>query len=150
MSRMYVLSNSITAFTGPKTIAEIGAAANKVMKVHRVKVSQSTSEVDDSTRLTWGTYTVTGTGTLVTALASPIDKGDSAYGGVAKDNHTVDIATGAVILGREGISILAGFEKIFLPLSRPVVRGAEFFAINSLIAITAVTLDYEIEFEEIG
>lgn len=150
MSRMYVLSNSIVTFTGPKTIAEISAAANKVMKIHRIKVSQSTSETDDSTRLTWGTYTTTGTGTTVTGNVEALDKGDSAYGGVAKDNHTVDISVGEVILGREGISLLAGFEKIFLPQSRPIVRGADFFAISTIIAITSVTLDYEIEFEEMG
>jgi len=150
MSRIYVLSNSIVGFTGPKTVAEISAAASKVLKIQRIKISQSTSEADDSTRLTWGTYTATGTGTTVTANVKPVDKGDSAYSGVAKDDHSVDITTGEAIIGREGISLLAGFEKIFLPGARPVVTGSEFFAINLLIGISSVTLDYEITFEEIG
>ena len=68
----------------------------------------------------------------------------------AEDNHTADIATGEALIGGEGISMLAGFEKIFLPDSRPVVSGAEFFAIQLLVGITSVTLVYEIEFEEIG
>ncbi len=41
-------------------------------------------------------------------------------------------------------------EQIFLSDSRPVVPGAGFFAIQLLIAIVSITLDYEIEFEEIG
>ncbi len=147
---MYVLSNSITTFIGPKTIAELGALTNTILKIHRIKVSQSTSETDDSTRLSWGRYTASGTGTPITANIETIDPGDAAYGGTAEDNHTVDIATGEIILGREGISMLAGFEKIFLPQSRPVVPGGGFFAIQLLIAIASVTLDYEIEFEEIG
>ena len=150
MSRMYVLSNTIVGFSTAKTIAEISAAANKVMKIHRIKVSQSTSEADDSTRLKWGTYTATGTGTTVTGNVEPLDKGDSAYGGVAKDDHSGDLSTGESILGREGISMLAGFEKIFLPDSRPVVRGADFFGITTIGDITSVDLEYEIEFEEIG
>ncbi len=150
MPRMYVLSNSITGFTGAKTVVEIGALANTVLKIHRIKVSQSTSEADDSTRLTWGRYTASGTGTSVAANALPVDPGDSAFGGTAEDDHSADIATGEAILGREGISLLAGFEKIFLPESRPVIPGAGFFAIQLLIAIASVTLDYEVEFEEIG
>ena len=150
MPRMYVLSNELTAFVAANTVVEVGAAANKVIKIHRIKIGQSTTEVDDSTKVEWGTYTATGTGTPVTALAVPTDPGDSAYGGVAKDNHTVDISTGEVILGREGISLLAGFEKIFLPEARPVIPGAGFFGMHIRVAILSVTIVYEVTFEEIG
>ena len=147
---MYVLSNTITSFTGAKTIAEIGTLTNTVVKIHRIKVGQSTSETDDSTLLEWGLYTASGTGTPITANIEVLDPGDAAFGGTAEDNHTVDITTGEIILGREGISVLAGFEKIFLPDSRPIIPGGSFFGITLRAAITAVTLVYEIEFEEIG
>jgi hypothetical protein len=147
---MYVLSNTIASFTGAKTVFEIGAATNTVLKIHRLKVGQSTTETDDSTLLEWGTYTASGTGTNVATLVEAIDPGDSAFSGTAEDNHTANISTGEIILGREGISVLAGFEKIFLPDSRPVVPGAGFFALQLDVAITAVTLVYEVEFEEIG
>lgn len=150
MSRMYVLSNTIATFTGPKTVVEIGAATNTLIKIHRIKVGQSTSETDDSTLLEWGTYTASGTGTPITANIEAIDPGDSAFGGTAEDNHSADIATGEIILGREGISLLAGFEKIFLPDSRIVVPGAGFFGLQLQAAITSVTLVYEVEFEEEG
>jgi hypothetical protein len=100
--------------------------------------------------ITWGTYTATGTGTTVAANVNPLDPGDAAYGGTAKDNHTVDISTGEQILGQEGISLLAGMEKIFLPGSRPIVPGAGFFGLNLDSTIASVTLVYEIEFDEIG
>jgi hypothetical protein len=147
---MYVLSNEITSFAGGGTIAELSCAANKLIYIHRIKFGQSTSETDDSGRLDWGTYTASGTGTTVTGNAKPVDPGDSAYGGVAKDNHTVDLSTGEEILGREGISMLAGFEKIFLPRSRPILVPGEFFGLNEREGITPVTAVYEIEFEEIG
>ena len=147
---MYVLSNTIAAFTGPKTVVEIGALTNTVCKIHRIKIGQSTTETDDSTLLQWGTYTTSGTGTDVSANVEVIDSGDSAFGGTAEDDHSADISVGESIKGREGISLLAGFEKIFLPDSRPVVPGAGFFAIQLLTAITSVTLVYEVEFEEIG
>lgn len=150
MARMYVLSNTIATFTGPKTIVEIGALTDTVCLIHRIKVGQSTSETDDSTLLEWGYYTASGTGTNIVANVEPLDPGDAAFGGTAEDNHTVDIATGEIILGREGISLLAGFEKIFLPDSRPVVPGGDFFAIQLQAAVTSVTLVYEVEFQEIG
>ena len=150
MPRMYVLQNNIAGFTGPKTVAEISCPSNKLLYVHRIKLGQSTSETDDSTRVEWGTYTASGTGTPVTGNVNPTDPGDAAYGGVAEDNHTVDISTGEQILGAEGISLLAGFEKIFLPRSRPIVPGGGFFGLQLRIGIASVELVYEIEFEEIG
>ena len=150
MSRMYVLSNIITSFTGPKTVVEVGCATNKVIKIHRIKIGQSTTETDDSTRLEWATYTATGAGADVKANAKRVDPGDTAFAGTALDNHTADISTGEDIKGREGISLLAGFEKIFLPSSRLVIPGAGFFALQLRDLISTVTLVYEIEFEEIG
>jgi hypothetical protein len=150
MGRMYVLSNTIAAFTGPKTVFELGALTNTILVVHRIGLSQSTSETDDSTLITFGTYTASGTGTPVTANVEALDAGSAAYGGTAEDNHTVDITTGASILGREGISLLAGYQKIFTPEERPIVSGAGFFALNLTAAITAVTIAYEVVFEEIG
>ncbi len=150
MPRMYVLSNELPAFAGGGTIAEISCASNKLIYVHRIKFGQASSEIDDSGQLTWGTYTASGTGDPVTALAKPVDPGDAAYSGVAKDAHTVDLVTGEELLGREGISTLAGFEKIFLPRSRPILVPGAFFGLNEIEGITAVTAVYEIEFEEIG
>ena len=147
---MYVLSNIIATFTAGKTVVEIGALTNTILKIHRIKLSQSTTETDDSTRLEWGTYSASGTGTNIVANVAPLDPGDSTFGGTAEDNHTADISTGEILLGREGISLLAGFEKIFLPSSRPVVPGAGFFALQLKDTISSVTLVYEIEFEEIG
>lgn len=150
MPRMYVLSNSITTFTGPKTLVEIGAATNTVVEIWRIKVTQATSETDDSTDITWGYYTASGTGTSVATNVEVLDPGDAAFSGTAEDNHTVDISTGEIILGREGISTLAGFEKIFLPECRPIIPGGGFFAINVDTAVTSVTIVYEIEFRELG
>ena len=150
MSRMYVLSNTISSFSAAKTIVEIGALTNTVVKIHRIKVGQSTTETDDSTLLQWGIYTASGTGTDVASKVLPVDPGDAAFGGTAEDDHSADISTGEVLLGQEGISLLAGFEKIFLPEARIVIPGAGFFAIQNQSAITSVTLVYEITLEEIG
>jgi hypothetical protein len=150
MSRVYVLSDNIASFTGPKTIVEIGAASNTLIEILRIKVTQSTSETDDSTDITWGYYTASGTGTNVAGSVEALDPGDAGFSGTAEDDHSADISTGEIILGREGISTLAGFEKIFLPEARPIIPGGGFFAINCDTAITSATIQYEIEFIEKG
>ena len=150
MPRRYVLSNVLTTVTAANTLVEIGASTNTVLSIARIKLTQSTSETDDSALITWGRYTATGTGTNIIANVEAIDPGDSAFGGTALDNHTVDISTGEIILGQEGISLLAGFEKIFLPESRIIIPGGGFFGLNLDSAITSVSLVYEIEFDEIG
>jgi hypothetical protein len=150
MGRMYVLSNTLAAVTAAETLFEIGALTNTVCVVHRISLTQSTSEADDSALISYGTYTASGTGTSITANIEALDPGDAAFGGTAEDNHTVDITTGEIVLGREGISLLAGYQKIFTPEERPVVPGAGFFGFNLDSAITSVTLVYEVVFEEIG
>lgn len=148
--RMYVLSNIITGFTAGKTVVELGALTNTLVKIHRLKLTQSTSESDDSTRLEWGLYSASGTGTNVVANVEVVDPGDAAFGGTAEDNHTSDISSGEVLKGREGISLLAGFEKIYTPSARLLVPGGLFFAIQLRDAIASVTLVYEIELSEEG
>ena len=148
--RTYILSNIITAFTGPKTVVEIGAGTNTILEILRIKIGQSTTETDDSTRIEWGTYTASGTGTNIVANVEPVDDGDAGFSGTAEDNHTVNIATGEIIKGREGISLLAGFEKILLPRSRLIIPGAGFFGLQLKDAITSVSFVYEIEFGEVG
>ncbi len=148
MSRMYVLSNIVTAFTAANHLVEIGANANRSVIVHSISVSQNTSEVDDSTEIQLGRYTATGTGTTV--VPKPVQKGDTAFSGICKDNHTVDLATGEEILYRKGISLLAGYDKIWTPMTRPEIRGGEFWAVMIAIAIASVDINYEIELEEIG
>lgn len=147
---MYVLSNTLTAVTAANTLFEIGAAANTVVVIHRMALTQSTSETDDSALISYGRYTASGTGTDISANIEVLDPGDSAFSGTAEDNHTVDISTGEVVLGREGISLLAGYQKIFTPEERPVVPGGGFFGFNLDSAIASVDLVYEIVFEEIG
>lgn len=148
MSRMYVLSNILTAVTAANHIAEIGAQAARAIIIHSVSVSQNNSETDDSTEIQLARYTATGTGTTVTP--QPLDNGDSAFSGVCKDNHSADLSTGEEILYRKGISLLAGYDKIWTPAARPVIRGGEFFAIKIAISISSVDINYEIEFEEVG
>lgn len=150
MPRRYVISNTLTTVTAANTLVEIGALTNTVLSIVRIKLTQSTSETDDSALVIWGTYTASGTGTNIVANVEALDPGDAAFGGTAEDNHSADIATGEIVLGREGISLLAGMEKIFLPGSRPIVPGAGFFALQLDSAIDSVTLVYEIEFDEIG
>lgn len=150
MGRMYILSNTLTTVTAANTMFEIGAATNTVVLIHRIGFTQSTSETDDSALITYGRYTATGTGTDISANVEALDPGDSAFGGTAVDNHTVDISTGAVILGREGISLLAGYQKIFIPEERPIISGSSFFGFNLASAISEVDISYECVFEEIG
>ena len=150
MGRMYVLSNTLTTVTAANTMFEIGAATNTVVVIHRLGFTQSTSETDDSALISYGTYTASGTGTNIAANVEALDPGDAAFGGTAEDNHTVDLATGEIVLGREGISLLAGYQRIFTPEERPVVPGGGFFGFNLDSAIASVTIAYECVFEEIG
>jgi hypothetical protein len=98
MSRKYILSNVLTAVTAANHIAEIGANTNRSVIIHSVSVSQRDSETDEATEIQIGSYTASGTGDTVTP--APMQKGDTAFSGVCKDNHSADLSTGEVILHR--------------------------------------------------
>ena len=149
MGRMYTASGDIAAFATAGDIIEINASSNEVVKLYSVEVSQSTTEVDDSTEIRISRFATSGTGGG-TPVASPSEVGDAAFGGTLEEASTVDASGTETILISRGISLLAGFSKIWLPEIRPVISPSARIVVKTIGDITSVTLHWELEFEEIG
>ena len=50
----------------------------------------------------------------------------------------------------EGISMLAGFNKIWTPEMRPIIPISGRIVVKTIAAVSSVTIVYTVEFEEIG
>ena len=57
---------------------------------------------------------------------------------------------GLAELYSEGISLLAGFQKIWTPDMRPIIPPSGRIVVKTITAVASVTINYVVEFEEIG
>jgi len=149
MGRFYTASDKIASFSTAGDIAQIVAPTDATLRIYSVEISQSTTEVDDSTEIRISRFVTDGLGGG-SITANPVEKGYAAFGGtILEANSTAATGTETNHLNR-GISMLAGFSKIWLPEFRPSVSPGDNFVVKTVGNITAVTLNWEIEFEAIG
>ncbi len=149
MGRMYTVTGQIATWTAAGDIVEINAPATEIVILHSVQVTQSTSEVDDSTEIRISRFATSGSGGA-TPTANPMEVGDPAFGGTIEEANTTDASGTETELYSEGISLLAGFQKIWTPEMRPVIPPSGRIVVKTIVAVASITLNYVIEFEEVG
>jgi len=149
MGRMYTLVQEIASFSTAGDIIQIVNASSKVTQIHSVSITQSSSEVDDSTRLAISKFATAGSGGA-SRTPNKQQAGDSAYAGTVLEANSVAASSTETPIWGEGISLLAGFQKIWTPGPMPVLAPSEIFVVKTLDTISAVDLVYALEFEEIG
>jgi len=146
---MYTATGSLATWTAAGDIVEINAPADGIVIIHSVQVTQSTSETDDSTEIRISRFVTSGTGGA-TPTANPMEVGSPAFGGTIEEGSTVDASGTEAELYSEGISLLAGFQKIWTPDMRPIIPPSGRIVVKTIVAVTSVTINYVVEFEEIG
>lgn len=150
MGRIYTATGEIAAYTGgaDSDFLQITCAADKVLLIHAFEISQSSSETDDSARVTFETRTAAKTGgSTINALA--VDPGDAADSATVIQSPDTGSPTDTIQRGWAW-SALAGLEKIFTPETRIVLGGQDVGCFKFKDTITAVDLTYTVVFEEIG
>jgi len=148
MGRKYIASGDIATWTAAGDIVELIAPSTAIVIVHALWLHQSTSETDDSTSLLLSRVGTSGSGGG-SITPTPTEVGDSAFGGTVEEGNTTD-SSGNTVLYNWGISLLAGFEKIWTPELRPVISPSGAIVLTTGDAVSEVTLEWGIEFEEIG
>ena len=146
---MYTATGSLATWTAAGDIVEINAPADGIVVIHSVQVTQSTSETDDSTEIRISRFSVSGTGGA-TPTANPMEVGTAAFGGTIEEGSTADASGTEAELYSEGISLLAGFQKIWTPDMRPIIPPSGRIVVKTITAVASVTINYVVEFEEIG
>ena len=148
MGRKYVASGDIATWTAAGDIVELIAPSDAVVVLHSLSLHQSTSETDDSTSLLLSRVGTSGSGGGA-ITPRPLQVGDAAFGGTCEEANTTD-STGNTVLYNWGWSALAGFDKIWTPETRPVISPSGALVLSTGDALTSVTLEWMLEFEEIG
>lgn len=146
--RVYTARGQIASYAGNDDFLQIQCAADKVIKLYRFTIGMSNSETDDSSSIELVSRTAAKTGG--TGInARPRDPGDAADSATILQQPTTGSPTDTVEESWP-ISMLAGLQIIWMPEERPVIAGQDVWAFKFTSAITAITLEYNITFEEIG
>jgi hypothetical protein len=148
MGRKYVASGDLATWTAAGDIVELIAPSDAVIVLHALSLHQSTSEVDDSCSLILSRVGTSGSGGGA-ITSRPMEAGDAAFGGTCEEGNTTD-STGNTVLNNWGFSTLAGFDKIWTPEMRPVISPSAALVLLTGEALSSVTLEWSLEFEEIG
>ena len=148
MGRMYTaVASSTQAVAGD--IMEISAPSDAIVILHSVQVSMSDSETDDSTEIDISRWATSGSGGS-TITASPMELSDTAFAGAVEAFNITDASSTQTRLYSEGISMLAGFQKIWTPEMRPIIPPSGILVVKFTADITSITMKVTVEFEEIG
>ena len=149
MDRMYTVVSKLAFGTPAGDLCRGVAGATEAVRIQSVTVTGIT-ETDDSNEIVMGWATADSTGgTVATGVNTSPSKG-AASSIVWTFNPTAD-ATGLTYHWREGMSVLAGFSKIWTPGRGPVIDPTDTFFIAFTEAWTTdPTLITCIEYDEIG
>jgi hypothetical protein len=151
VGRIYVATKNV-AVTAAVDLFEIVSGSAAITVLHSLSIGQQTKITAEQLNLTIKRgYTVSGSGGS-SVTPGPILTLDSAFSGTVEAANTTRAGTGtAVELLNDAFDILAGWEKVWTPETRPVIVPSQRLiwgletapAASMTLAITAV-------FEEIG
>lgn len=152
MGRMYTVSNTISGVTAATDLIEINAPSDAVVVVHKIIITQETEFGDAASEqldVMFHRGSTSGTGGA-TPTASPLEVGDSAFGGTVETGNTTQ-STDGTILHREAFNVMAGMYWSPTPEER-IVLSPSGRLIVSLETAPDDSIDFRVTayFEEIG
>jgi len=149
MSRMYTVVHQGTFGTPAGDLLQIVAGATETVILHSLVITGIT-ETDDSNEVIISRFVTIGSGGSALS-ANPLSLKTAADSATILGFNTTDASSTETILYREGMSILAGYQKIWTPEARPVIDPTGNIVVRLSIAWTAdPTLSITCEFEEVG
>jgi hypothetical protein len=152
MGRMYSVSNTVAGVTAAIDLLRISAPTDAVVVVHKVIVTQETEFGDAASEqldVMFHRGSTDGSGGA-TPTASPLEVGDSAFGGTCATGNTTQ-STDGTILHREAFNVMAGMYWSPTPEERIVLSPSGRF-IASVETAPDDSIDFRVTayFEEIG
>jgi hypothetical protein len=152
MGRVYTITFEEVAVTAVQDLFEVVAAADSVVIIHELRLSQSSDAGDtESEQLQILMHRGSTSGSGGTApTPSPIEVGDSAFGGTAEVNNTSQ-STEGTILGGGAWNVMAGEQFLWTPETRLVLSPSGRFIVELQTAPDdSLTMTGTLTVEEIG
>lgn len=110
IGRLYSATIGNEAQTTAKTLIEIAAAADMIVTLERMWISQSDFDTSENLNAKVEGIATSGTGTTFTApTPAPLQAGDSASTAVVKTNFTIEPTYDAEVYVEQGFNVLSGW-----------------------------------------
>jgi len=140
------------AVTAAKDLLRLSAAADTVLRIHEVKVTQETDAGDaESEQLAIQLQRSSTTGTGTAATPEALDPGLAAASATAVVDLTADTTISGAPLHREAQNVMAGWHWLFTPEMRPVIGGQGHFVVRlDQAPADSITMSLTCVFEELG
>jgi hypothetical protein len=155
MGRLYTAVFNNVAVTAIQDLFEIVAPATGIVLLHDIHISQNTDVGDAAEEvlrieLTSGHTTSGSGGSTVTPVS--LDLGDAAFAGTCEVNNTTQASAGTIVTHYVwNWNIRVGFDKIFTPETRPLIRPSRRMCLELPAApADSLTMSGSITIEEIG
>lgn len=156
MGRMYTVSTSVSA-SAAQDVLELIGASNKIVKIHEIKISQSSDSGDaQSEQLRVNVKRFTGAYTSGSGGSSPtprpLDPGDAAATFTAEANNTTQATGGtSVTLIEDSFNVLGpGWHYLPTPEQRIAIAASSAIVVGITAPADALTLQVTATLEEIG
>jgi hypothetical protein len=108
MGRLYSATIGVQAQTTAKTLIEIAAAADLIVTLERMWISQSSFDTSENLNAKVEDVTTTGTGTTFTTPV-PLVTGDAASTATVKTNFTIEPTYSGLVYVEQGFNVLSGW-----------------------------------------
>ena len=150
-SGIYKISQKIT-ITTTLTLLQIKAGATTPFELIRASVTNASVETSDTMHIQLLRKSSAATVTALTPLLlRPSDAAADAVGGTAATGHTASVeGTDTDVLDEEGVNVLNGYHYLPVPEERPIIVGAGFIALRSVITIASTDLVCVMVFGELA
>lgn len=153
--RMYTISVSgVASPAAAFDFVEISPAANKPIRLHRIRIAQTSEATTEEEQLSLTVirgHTTSGSGGDTTPDGGVLSSSDSAAGYTAETMNTTPASAGtAVNLVEDAWNTRAGFDLAFAPEESPECINGSLLVIRSGAPADAVTVRVSVWIEELG
>lgn len=152
MGRMYSVTFEEVSVSAAQDLFEIVAPSDGIVTIHALEISQSSDAGDSESEqlnLLIHRGSTSGSGGS-TPTPAPMNIGDPAFGGTVEANNTSQ-STEGTILHSACFNVMAGYQYIWTPESRPVLSPSGRINVELQTApADALTMSGTVYFEEMG
>jgi len=107
--RLYTITIGDQAQTTAKTLIEVGAAADLMIAIERMWISQSSFDTSENVGAKVEDITTTGTGTDSSGAVVPFVQSDTAFSGTLETNSTIEPTYSGSVYIEQGFNVLSGW-----------------------------------------
>lgn len=150
MRGVYVATAEIASLAAAKTLMYITAPAAAAVEILSIRLTNQSNETNEQLEVTLKRVSSLGTPTATSVTPTKCEAGDQSAGSTVKANVTSSEPTYSDVIGRWGISSLAGLDDAPIPEARRWIAPGATAGLYMESTPSSFDAGVEIVFREVG